>query len=637
MNGSKGTAIVIVALLLTVCVGYLTTFEDHTTTRTTYDNYSDLDALLYANSERSTSYDTYNSVYNVTGWTGATIPTSSTANQYPITKAVTSYTEGSITYSLPSPYTTSTASYYNHILRGWNTNDSSVFLFNYNIQTATPTLNNNEGTDYTLHGGYSADYQNGSDHAKLTYYLNNTAIDYSNVFYWSNINEVLTPTDGLKLTTDNMLFDASVTMSVSSLSSISSDVTNKPDIKIMLSGTVYDSTYYMIYRLNTEQWTVYDSNDSVVATYSNVTVYHIGAESLSISTYTPVTTGPTYADPNGLVTLTQANINNVWSNYASNDTLVNAEVSFILQKPSTTNTSSLYRSTITFYDSNGIAYTVYLTNTAGQGYYITRSYDEKALIGEFDAVLITVNAVDKTLTARGIVSLTDANNYTAQDAPISFRMSTDLANITSIKITSFINAGKAHIVETKIFTDPKNILWNNFNLNLESYFPTVSDNMRVLLNGYVAQGDSLTINGNTYIVIDGKITVPVESTAGSIRYKALSIDGLAIDYTGGNTYLVFTNANNQTVDLGETTSYAIAGAGSWYFAANVYQIGSETVTTHDWVCSWSLEMNAAVLVFVALIGVGCGIGLYLRGDSFGVLDWAVVLLSGFIGLTLVVL
>lgn len=187
---------------------------------------------------------------------------------------------------------------------------------------------------------------------------------------------------------------------------------------------------------------------------------------------------------------------------------------------------------------------------------------------------------------------------------------------------------KAYVMNTMIPSDPLGLLWKNPTISVSDYFPDLfNTGARVMISGYTTAGDSVTVNGQTFPVTNGY----VEIEGGSYPVK-----GMAIDYKGGHTYLVFTQNNNRTFDLGETVTTASTFWGVWYFSSALDSI-RETVkdTTQVTIGQGAIDQNTVIFVFVSLLIVGALIGSYFIRGGISPIDWLIILVAGAFALVMV--
>lgn len=187
---------------------------------------------------------------------------------------------------------------------------------------------------------------------------------------------------------------------------------------------------------------------------------------------------------------------------------------------------------------------------------------------------------------------------------------------------------KAYVTNTMIPADPLGRLWQNPTISVAAYFPNVYESgARVMISGYTTAGDSVTVNGQTFGVSDGYV---------QIHGNSYSIKGMAVDYKDGHTFLVFTQHNNRTFDLGETVTTAVTFGGIWYFASALNEINESVVdTTQVTIGQGAIDQNTVIFVFVSLLIVGALIGSYFIRGGISPIDWLIILVAGAFALVMV--
>ena len=632
MNGSKGITIVVVALLLTVCVGYLANYDDEETEKTVYNDIANLDAVFYANSDRVQSSELYNSVYNVTGWSGnATVPQSSQVSQYIISAQTTEYTTSTLEYDL-TQYTYATGVFGGQAR--WLTTADGVYQKTGDTYT--------DGT--VLHGGIYGHNNSTSGNTTVDNYLNFTVngtvamSGYTMLFV--DLKTVVDPTDGLRINArSEMLYD--YTLSTEWTSRNNSSYTHY----YYYWNTTVDSTEvtnasYIEWNAVYETWYVYDSSDNVIMktpkillyTYDATSAENVGKGTLTLNT--PSIVPSTYADPVGFTSIAYGKTG-TWSNNTQNSSLVNTSVSFFALGSFTATYGNIM---LDVSISGGVL--SYRLSTQDGIFTLHTIWHE---VGTYPGAIVTIDNDTDTVSITGVLSYSDSMNYTTSGIEYSLTSTSELGSSFEIEDTTTIafkatdSAGlQIRILDTYVLTDPNGLLWQDFSVNLSSYLADSLSSLRILLNGFVSYGDSITVNGETYAVTNDKISVRTDTEYG-YRYQTMPLKGMAVEYRDGHTYLIFTESANKTVDLGETTDYILAGAGVWYFEVSAYTIDHTIGTKHVWSPGWTLDTNAAALIYLALIGAIFAAALYFRRDSFGVIDWAVLIITAIMAVSLVVL
>lgn len=630
MNGQKGLTIVVIALLLTVCIGFLFNAEQQPTAKTVYEERADLAPIFAMDSSRENVAELYNSKFNITGWTPNTmVDTQATANEYimtPQSSNIENYTKTIDLNGLGLLTTT----------RGIDNGNKYITADNgARWYGNSPSLNNGG----QLYGGqlgastvdgqtvsFNIDF-NGSGHSLQL----NTFIAYVpfSAFWNDPINNARVDIDEFE--TAN--YSEGTSNALARIYYNYSFTAN--DFVMYVNASLAPAGSYMIYNAPSHTWTLYASDTSVIA--SNIQpilgrsiILPIPApnelKTVTIPYSAPEITAATYANPTKLVNLTNnpANtpIENLprWSNYEYNITFVNESISLLVNGATTIYTPDPVIITV---DSNGI----YSVNGTATGAYTGGLY-------------LTLNTKSKTIEVKGVTYANpDApgTDYTLTAFAYNVAWTTAPDNLKVLYFQTETNA-KARIVDTWVYTDPNNKLWINPNVNLGQYFSeALSNNARVIFNGFVAYGSSITINGHTYNVTDGKITVPVEM-GGNLNPedREVKLSGLSVEYYNGNCYLIATEDGNAKADLGAIVNYVIAGVGAWYFDAHIQDIKTSSVLSWEWFSGWTLSVNQTALVFIGLTIAGLLIGLRFGRGTLEFTDYVIMAIAAFAAFSLMV-
>lgn len=637
MTGQKGLAIAITALLLTVCVGYLFNAEQTTVDSLVYEERADLSPLIYENSSRVGGTEVYNSAVNVTGWTPqSAIPTTNNPNQYRFTESSINYSEDvtrSVTFENSGLTYTTVGSY---SAGDWfqQTNDGSRY-------TNGLTAHNGQ----TIHGG--RDYSTGTNH-RYVLELNGVGVGNTNYLLWCNVTELYNfqNNDYLYLNTGATFYhDVEITATG-----------NTNDLEggafLNLTGSIVSGAAYAIYNYATETWNAYDSQGgAVLVSASNLYIVSQSAPDQAFTFKYKQFTGITnavYADPTKLVsssalTWNFANKDNPLAGYSIivkiDDSVNTTTLKFVRQVGNGSTAGSSFKAEIKVSSDHKIqfGFTPYIEDIT--------NWRTVGTATAYEGLQLDIDCVAQTVTITGILSFdpnTPRMNYTL--APNNTTMNGfrtgygyEQYAFTLRNDTAPVNAA---VVQTVIYTDPAGVLWNDFNLNLSSYFPELINNadqgVRVQLGGFVTYGDSITINNRTFTVTDGKITVPLTDGL-TVRNREMPLSGMAIDYTNdGKVNLIFTDNLNKVAELGDRVNYTIAGAGAWYFSSDINEIVQSHKQVWNWSTDWSLDANSTCLVYIGLLILGLVIGMYLGRGNLEIYDWVILALAGFIAFSLMV-
>jgi len=414
-----------------------------------------------------------------------------------------------------------------------------------------------------------------------------------------------------------------------------------------------------------------------------------------ISTYSASSSAPVfhyeYVDPKEFVKIGNGTVGK-WRNYM--DSVVGGETVTsnyhngrvqLLTEPGTTITSGID------WANSGVTW----TDTDGSKVRGTMSITVPSSI-PYSMALVTFDFINGNFYAQGVVwgaideDDRNTNNwsvrpYAYQITPVFVKNGTSTSESPSyVEGLAFSKPGgtKAYILATSVQTDPMGRLWGDPTIYLGYYFPdyftynSTTGNtgvptaaLRVLINGVVSYGDSLTINGQYMPVADGKITFtyytyetetipsddpdvpPTTNTITVTNEGNMPVKGMAIDWEDGHVYLVFTEQGTTRYDLGEYNTAAanvivkgtdtgkdtvatdiISGTGTWYWQSNLYTISHpiETVLHLDLtqgLAGWGMTLQTSMLLFAGMLILGVAIVHYYYRDSdepMGILDWVII-------------
>lgn len=254
-----------------------------------------------------------------------------------------------------------------------------------------------------------------------------------------------------------------------------------------------------------------------------------------------------------------------------------------------------------------------------------------------DALLIVVNGTDLTTIETGswqrfavtldflggkayympITSWSGFLDYTAfTAAAYDLGISGTVEALTFTALDDNITFG---IVDTWVYLDTSTIVMQDPEITITDYW---TEPGRLQFNGFAYYGDSVTINGETYAVEDGRI---------EIRGQARELSDLVITWYDGRTTAA---VGSSEFDLGQTEDYAVEFGGIWYFAAAYYQPVQVSYDAYDWQ-PWLFNLNtdAFILVYIGLLILGTAI--LHRAQTLGGGDLLIIACAGAIGYILI--
>lgn len=289
----------------------------------------------------------------------------------------------------------------------------------------------------------------------------------------------------------------------------------------------------------------------------------------------------------------------------------------------------------------------------------------------YEYVLWTLDCLNNRYTYQGVTSLTNTLAYTIDDHEYPLTV-TGTGNLTRItELTAGTDSTTApceiYIDSTIVSVDPSGLLWGNPIMNGWYYYPDSfgEQDMRILFNGFVKYGDTMTINGVTFDIIDGKVKyeyeVEIEGRTETVT-EYLPLKGMAVDYKRSgpswDVSLVFTEYNNYMIDLGTksnipytyniqigdmtkeiTTTYGniITASGTWFWQSTMYSIVEVTEDRLFFDLTsgvFGLSMSGAALLMVFFMCISTAVVTRVMNFEFTIVDWIIIV--GTIGVVLAV-
>ena len=323
---------------------------------------------------------------------------------------------------------------------------------------------------------------------------------------------------------------------------------------------------------------------------------------MSVTVTTPQTA--TYMDISAGVRLSNSSV------YWTNGYNLGA-VDILLKAPTTT-------STLTIKSSAGDSLAS-VTYNPDYGYMLGST-----ILGRWDTALLSLNMRTGTATLTGVSSPTSMIDYSTS----SYSVVTTFAASGDIRILQFSGIGwTTSVNKTSVYMDTYSMIMQDPTVNLSDYFAS-SEYLRLNFDSFAVYGDSITINGTTYNVTDGKISVEADG-----RTRDYDLTNMFVTWENdGHVYLTFSNSSTK-IDLGETATKSLSLGGDWYFDAAIYE-GTE-VAGYSYELDpgqWSLTQNAFLLIFLGLLILTALIVKATRG--LGPLDCVILVMAGVVGFIL---
>ena len=229
-------------------------------------------------------------------------------------------------------------------------------------------------------------------------------------------------------------------------------------------------------------------------------------------------------------------------------------------------------------------------------------------IGTWDYFMLHIDALNGQLSVYPVTSFTNYTQFNTSSSPVTFGSLTYLTiptgTIDGIKydyVTASVPSFTLSVADTTIQATSK-LLMVNPSIDINDYFTNAdTDGWRLNFYSFATIGTSMTVNGQTFPVSDGKITV---------GGRTLKLTNIYVSYDKLDNHIYFTWANDRvTVDLGEWTTSTISMTGTWFFNTGYYTSETTTTTSTDILWTQIPPFGTVAIFFIALTLILMAIGI----------------------------
>lgn len=266
-------------------------------------------------------------------------------------------------------------------------------------------------------------------------------------------------------------------------------------------------------------------------------------------------------------------------------------------------------------------------------------------IGTWNTMLISIDTEHGNVSVTPVKTFTDFTDFTLNDrmkkTVLDFSATITDAAIESIAHSDTgdqANRARFSVVDTWPFLDSYGVILQDPSLNFHDYFPQF-DSIRVNFYSFALFGDSITINGITYPVTDGKVTVTYVSDDGNNYLpevmpnrdpttRTFELNNIYVTFSDdGHVYLTF-NDKHFTLDLGlfQPDQWVVSMAGTWYFTSMAYEPYTATEKSlSGWKTLPTTSANEMILIFLGILCVAfAAVAIHVKRSGFGILDLIII-------------
>lgn len=222
-----------------------------------------------------------------------------------------------------------------------------------------------------------------------------------------------------------------------------------------------------------------------------------------------------------------------------------------------------------------------------------------------------------TVTFMPVISWTDFTSFETAPGTTYYQAVRGVAD----KITFHPTDSNARfgIADTWVYLDTSTVVFRNPTITITDYWPDPEG--RVQFNGFAVYGSSITMNGQSFAVNDGLITVDGEQ---------MELSSLVITYMDGKATATI---GIRDIDLGEIANYTVSFGGIWYFSASYWGAVDVDKTVFDWKTGeFGLTFPACLAAYLGILVLGTAI--LHRTQTLAGGDLLIITCAGVIGFVL---
>lgn len=265
---------------------------------------------------------------------------------------------------------------------------------------------------------------------------------------------------------------------------------------------------------------------------------------------------------------------------------------------------------------------------------VTLSYDGASMTasvvgqayngGGWDIWHVSIDALNGTVALTPVTAFNTFQSYTLSSSSKMFNVSAFMVGpITSVNLTATGNPNFS-VTRTLVNYDISKTSILNGSMNPRDYFPSADySQLKIAFDSFAVVGDSVTVNGATYPIVDKSVLVDV---------LKLPLNGLAVVYNADNT--ISLENDKTSVSLGVAVDDTITFNGIWYFTARALSGYYTTVSTIEWnIGTWATTFNQTIILYEAILLLG---GIVARHyQKIKALDWVILIFAMIGGAVLV--
>ena len=246
-------------------------------------------------------------------------------------------------------------------------------------------------------------------------------------------------------------------------------------------------------------------------------------------------------------------------------------------------------------------------------YYITLGADTVD-IGTWRNIVLDIDLINGKLSAIPVRTFNSFTNVVLDNSVVYVG---DLVGATPTNTITWATSNNSlmfSVYSTDVFLNTYGVVMVNPSLTITDYFPDLGQFYRLKMYNFATYGDNITINGVTYPVSNGTIT---------IDNKVVTLKNLYIEYANGD---VTVKDDHVEINTGAIVSDTVSMTGTWYFLTDLERGYTTQKMVYDW--DWGtfiLDNTAFVVIYVGLLGVSLVVAR--RFCNLSITDYALMIIS----------
>lgn len=206
-------------------------------------------------------------------------------------------------------------------------------------------------------------------------------------------------------------------------------------------------------------------------------------------------------------------------------------------------------------------------------------------IGTWRNIVLDIDLINGKLYAIPVRTFNSFTNVTMDNTNILIGDLVGAAPTNSIVWGMTTNSFLFNVYSTDVFMNTYGVVMVNPTLDITHFFTDLNQFYRLKMYNFAIYGDSMTINGETLAVTDGKVTYDD---------MTLELKDFNVTYADG---MVTIGDNHGIIELGEITTTNISMDGNWYFITDLERGYTAQKTIYDWDWGTFIFDNTQFCVF----------------------------------------